>query len=255
MTTTATPATLTTAIFETFRKFINQRPGLDPRNYISGPGDRNGRQAYQQEARSIQKDGQRARAALKIAQAYPFNPEALIEATRAFSGRLKIEEDGSLDYCTGQYWPTEYRQAAATVLETYVEAIRPKTITGMIPRDMYELKNMNREAGFHFFDRDSMKFFRSRAIPTLYTGPGGVYFVTSEEGPSNHRRFTVRRYNPATADIDTMGEFNEIASQDDARARAKDYAKRATPPCSACLGSKQDKYNPEKPCWRCSRPE
>ena len=38
----------------------------------------------------------------------------------AFSGRLEITErsDGAIkiDYCTGQYFPTEYRKAACAVL-------------------------------------------------------------------------------------------------------------------------------------------
>jgi hypothetical protein len=34
---------------------------------------------------------------------------------RAFSGRLSWD-GAKLDYCTGQYWPTEYRAAACAVL-------------------------------------------------------------------------------------------------------------------------------------------
>ena len=44
----------------------------------------------------------------------------LIDASeRAFSGRLSIvENDGkvTIDYCTGQYWPTEYRAVVCAVL-------------------------------------------------------------------------------------------------------------------------------------------
>ena len=44
----------------------------------------------------------------------------LIEAfPRAYSGRLSINEDKErvrFEYCTGQYWPTEYRKAACAVL-------------------------------------------------------------------------------------------------------------------------------------------
>jgi hypothetical protein len=44
----------------------------------------------------------------------------IIEASkRAYSGRLQINQtaDGfDVDYCTGQYFPTEYRRAAACVL-------------------------------------------------------------------------------------------------------------------------------------------
>ena len=37
------------------------------------------------------------------------------DAFRAFSGRLSWD-GASLSYCTGQYYPTEYRLAAAAVL-------------------------------------------------------------------------------------------------------------------------------------------
>jgi len=47
-----------------------------------------------------------------------------LAAGRAFSGRLSFaERDGAVavDYCTGQYWPVEYRKASLAVLK---EAIR-----------------------------------------------------------------------------------------------------------------------------------
>lgn len=47
--------------------------------------------------------------------------EQIKQATRAYSGRLRLyERDGnvSTDYRTGQYFPTEYRNAACAVLAT-----------------------------------------------------------------------------------------------------------------------------------------
>lgn len=226
---TANAAQLTPSVFTAFEKFINQRPGLDPRNYFNDWRDQNDRRAYNSEARRIQADGKRARAALKLAQAYPFNPEALLDATQTYSGRLQIvaEDDKRLtiDYTTGQYWPTEYRVAAAVVLERYCETVRPKTISGRIPKTIPELKEMSREAGSHFFDRDSMKFFHSRILPNLYTGPGGVFFVTSEQyNDDSPRGYTVRKYNPAIASIETIGDFN-THTREPALATAKQAAK------------------------------
>jgi hypothetical protein len=47
--------------------------------------------------------------------------EELMEGFSAFSGRLQITPDKKegeyrLEYCIGQYWPTEYRAAACAVL-------------------------------------------------------------------------------------------------------------------------------------------
>ena len=208
----ATATQLTPEIFGIFRQFIGQRSGIDYRNYYSTWQDTAGRRAYRQDARRIAQDGKRARRALALAEAYPFNPEALIDATRsAFSQRLQIVDTGGkldLDYCTGQYFPTEYRAAAAVVLEWYCEAIRPKTISGRIPETITELKEANRAAGGHFFDRDTMRFFRSRVVPIVYAGPGGVYFVTSEQFDDNSaRKFTVRKFDPATGDVDSVGGY------------------------------------------------
>lgn len=93
--------------------WISQRPGLDFRNY----GDV---RAYRAEVRSIGRDLQDARQLLRAVELSGITAEQLAEAfPRAYSGRLSlIEHKGrpALDYCTGQYWPTEYRRAACAVL-------------------------------------------------------------------------------------------------------------------------------------------
>lgn len=93
-------------------KFTAQRPGLDFANY----GDVS---AYRAEVRSITKDLHHYRA-LRQAIAYrTFSLDQWNAAFRAFSGRLSLVRDGEkfrLEYCTGQYFPTEYRRAACAVL-------------------------------------------------------------------------------------------------------------------------------------------
>lgn len=251
------PATLqqiTPSVFDAFRVFINQRPGLDPRNYFSDYRDKDGRRDYQNEARRIQRDGKRARQALALASAYPFDSQAMIDATGAYSGRLQLvtNDNGgiAIDYTTGQYWPTEYRIAAAVVLERYIEAVRPKTVKGTIPRTIGELKEANREAGFHFFDRDSMRFFRSRVLPNLYVGCGGIYFVTSEQfSDASKRSFTVRVFDPATASVDTFGDFNEL-DRAEALTLARRAAKASPALCRMCAGSG---IAHGSPCWKCQK--
>ncbi len=66
----------------------------------------------------------------------------------------------------------------------------------------------NQMGGFHFFDVDTMRFFNSRILPTVHQGRYGVYFVTSERFDENTpRRYTVRRFDPATGKVDTVGNF------------------------------------------------
>jgi hypothetical protein len=59
-----------------------------------------------------------------------------------------------------------------------------------------------------------MRGFKSRLLSTVYQGPGGVYFVTSEKFTGFHsedgpRLYTVRQYDPEADDIRTVGPFNK----------------------------------------------
>lgn len=99
--------------------WVRQRPGLDWRNYISHGADHAGRAAYRAEVRGIGRDLADARALLAAVARSSVSAETLRAAFRAYSGRLSLtetEKGPRLDYCTGQYWPTEYRRAACAVL-------------------------------------------------------------------------------------------------------------------------------------------
>jgi hypothetical protein len=109
------------ALIETLHDWINQRPGLEPANYISGWDDTDGRRAYRSESRSITKDLHDARYLLDyIAIRDSITAEQILNAAKHnFSGRLSITPKGDgfeIDYCIGQYWSMEYRKATAAVL-------------------------------------------------------------------------------------------------------------------------------------------
>jgi hypothetical protein len=102
------------AIVAALHRWINQRPGLEYGNY-GHPAP------YRAEVRSIGKDLTHARALLREVELSSISADALIAAASgSFSGRLTIicTDDGiaRIDYCTGQYWPTEYRRAVCAVL-------------------------------------------------------------------------------------------------------------------------------------------
>ena len=97
-------AMLITALYA----WIAQRPGLEFGNY----GDVS---AYRSELRRITKDGRDARELLRAVEMSGITYKALQAAVQsAYSGRLTWNGK-RLDYCTGQYWPTEYRAAVAAV--------------------------------------------------------------------------------------------------------------------------------------------
>ena len=72
----------------------------------------------------------------------------------------------------------------------------------------YSTNCIEREATGYFFSKDAMRFFKSRILETVYQGPGGVYFVTSEKSPNGPRAYSIRVYNTETRSVSTMGEFN-----------------------------------------------
>ncbi len=104
---------------------------------------------------------------------------------------------------------------------------------------MAEIRRANKAAGLHFFDADTMRFFRSRIESERPIG--GRYFVTSEQFVPRHlravralrwapepRRFTVRRAND-DGSISTVGKVGEFATLPDARAEARAQATTANP--------------------------
>ena len=103
-------------ILNALNTWTRQRPGLEYRNYVtSHSADSAGLAAYRAELRGITRDLHDFRVLSQAVALSGITAEQLREGFRAYSGRLTW--DGStLDYITGQYWPTEYRKAACAVL-------------------------------------------------------------------------------------------------------------------------------------------
>lgn len=93
--------------------WIKQRPGLEFVNYDE-------RSAYRSDLRRITRQRHDAEILLLAVSNSAITAEQLMAGFRAYSGRLTCTRraDGSiaLDYCTGQYWPIEYRAAVCAVL-------------------------------------------------------------------------------------------------------------------------------------------
>lgn len=97
--------------------FVSQRPGLEPGNYSDW-------RSYRSEAAGVTRDRHHFdRLCRYVAMHESITADMLRVAFCAFSGRLTLTEtDGKtrLDYCTGQYFPTEYRKAACAVLASAI---------------------------------------------------------------------------------------------------------------------------------------
>lgn len=101
-------------IIDCLHEWVNQRPVLEYRDYASVD-------AYHADARAVSNDLETARLFLRdVAKIDAITADDIIDAARhAYSGRLVINScphDVTIEYCAGQYWPTEYRRAVCAVL-------------------------------------------------------------------------------------------------------------------------------------------
>lgn len=214
--------------------FAAQNSGIDPRNYFDPGYDQggSGRRAYKQEARSISKAWREFKDALTIAGSEGVtDADVIAEAPHAYSGRLEWREPGKSyamndsgekttvlahwSYCTGQYFPTEYRAAARVLLEVAIRRVRqarpPET---QKVQTIAELKELNKRNGGCWFDKSSMAFFGSRVESAIIRG---CYFVSSEQPPHGPRKYSVRSFD-TEGGVDTVGEFCGYDTKRDALA-------------------------------------
>lgn len=81
-------------------------------------------------------------------------------------------------------------------------------------RTIQEIKAANKAAEQHFFDEDTMRFFRSRVESGVI---GGRYFITSEQFVGSDEIAQPRRYTIRVArengHVDTVGEFQEYGTK------------------------------------------
>ena len=89
-TTGAMPARdhLRETILDTLHAWIRQRPGLDPRNYVSDWRDTAGRAAYRSDSRAITRQLRDARAMLRYIELRPTITGADLLAALNMGGRL-----------------------------------------------------------------------------------------------------------------------------------------------------------------------
>lgn len=90
---------------------VNGRPGFDWHNY----GDA---ASYRADMRTAARQKNDALAMLAaIGWRDSIDADAIRKALQS-GGRLTLSDDGRLEYCTGQYYPTEFRAGACRVLSS-----------------------------------------------------------------------------------------------------------------------------------------
>lgn len=84
-------------------------------------------------------------------------------------------------------------------------------------RTMSGFMMLHKDKGGHWFDRDTIEFFNSRIGPLVK----GRYFISSERAPHNPRKWSIRKVNWKTAQVDTVGEFGGFNTE----VQAKNFLK------------------------------
>lgn len=84
----------------------------------------------------------------------------------------------------------------------------------MKAKTMEDVKRNNKASGGFWFSPDTIRFFQSKVESELINGK---YFVTSEKNMEDDPRlYTIRKYNPETHKIDTLGSFQAFKTLQDA---------------------------------------
>jgi hypothetical protein len=81
-------------------------------------------------------------------------------------------------------------------------------------RTIEQVKKLNAAIGHTWFAPETMRFFASHVLPTIY---GGKYFISSEEDTYGNyaRKFTIRiAYRDGQ--IDTVGDFQAYETAEEA---------------------------------------
>jgi hypothetical protein len=93
---------------------------------------------------------------------------------------------------------------------------------------IHRVKRLNAEKGHHFFSESNIRFFSSRCAQSAYRVGNTAYFVTSERpNRLTPRRYTVRKIDMGTGEIDNEGGFLLYASRVQANAAMMRLARDA----------------------------
>lgn len=76
-----------------------------------------------------------------------------------------------------------------------------------------EIQSAMLAAGSHWWDHTTMRMFGTRLCGPVFCGPDGIYFATSEHNfDKTARLYTVRRFDPDSLAISTVGEMGDYRS-------------------------------------------
>ena len=94
-----------------------------------------------------------------------------------------------------------------------------RTETNFTPRNLRDAIEYYAENGGHFFDRATMRFFRSRV--SKYLLPNRCFVTSEQYDDKTPRLYTVRRFRADFCEVDTVGEFQQYRTSAQAKKAAE----------------------------------
>lgn len=133
----------TVRMLSAIERHIARRSGLEAANYAGNLG------ALKADRDEIARDGRDARAMLAyLRRCWNLPASTMREAFQAYGGRLAyVPEWNTVEYTAGQYWPTEYRAAAASVLARAFRLHMTQNVTDGMDRTHFARMLAERELG------------------------------------------------------------------------------------------------------------
>ncbi len=117
-------------------------------------------------------------------------------------------------------------------------------------KSVWEIKDATNSTGSYFFSPDTMRYWRTRVMRTLFDVPGGTLFITSDEVGNEGRWYSVR-YIDGNARINTLGTWKQYGTRLQALGAAKRIALAMNAGgrvCMVCNETKNVKRWPDP--WR-----
>lgn len=84
-----------------------------------------------------------------------------------------------------------------------------------------DVKRLHKEAGLHFFDEDTMRFWGTCVVTQLF--PNNTFVTGDDNYDRSKTMYTVRLFNEETANIETVCGFQRFDNLEDAIKAAKAY--------------------------------
>jgi len=84
-------------------------------------------------------------------------------------------------------------------------------------RTIQDFIRLHKQKGGHWFDDDTIRFFKS-SYGSLY---GDKYFISSEKPPHDKRKWTIRKVNWETGNVENVGEFGAFPTKSQAERKLK----------------------------------